>query len=151
MVDCLFHKHLFSHPLPLLRLLEKNIIIIYPTCSRWSADLFDMNLINEYKSGGCQWRKLFFVVTRWYMSYFCLLLFVFSKQYVEGEISWFVTFFFCLIIFLMYLLFILWKSVEHNQPLFCLVLSWLFPLTLILSTLLNFLYYCYLRLEYQKG
>ena len=47
----------------------------------------------------------------------------------------------------MYLLFILWKLVEHNQPLFWLALSCFFPLTPILSTLLNFLYSCYLRLE----
>ena len=51
----------------------------------------------------------------------------------------------------MYLLFILWKSVEHNRPLFCLELSFFFPLTLILSTPLNFLYYFYLMLESQKG
>ena len=49
----------------------------------------------------------------------------------------------------MYLLFILWKTAEHDQPLFCLALSCFFPLTLILSTLLNFLYSCYLRLESQ--
>ena len=61
--------------------------------------------------------------------------------------------FFCLIFFRnfdMYLLFILWKSVENNQQLLCLALSWFFPLTLILSTLLNFLYTCYLRLESQN-
>ena len=51
----------------------------------------------------------------------------------------------------MYLLFILWNPVEHNIPLFRLVPSCLFPLTLILSTLLNFLYSCSLGLEYQKG
>ena len=61
---------------------------------------------------------------------------------------------FCLIFFRnfdMYLLFILWNPVEHNRPLFCLALSCFLPLTLILSTLLNFLYSCSLRLEYQKG
>ena len=60
---------------------------------------------------------------------------------------------FCLICFCnfgMYLLFILWKTVEHNPPLFCLAMSCFFPLTLIMSTLLNFLYFCYLRLESQK-
>ena len=61
---------------------------------------------------------------------------------------------FCLIFFRnfdMYLLFILWKSVEHNQLLFCLALSCFFPITLILGTLLNFLHYCSLRFESQKG
>ena len=51
----------------------------------------------------------------------------------------------------MYLLFILWKSVDHNQPLFCLALSCFFPLTLILITLLKFQYSCSLKLESQKG
>ena len=51
----------------------------------------------------------------------------------------------------MYLLFILWKTVEHDQPLFCLALSCFFPPTLILRTLSNFLYSCYLRLESQIG
>ena len=51
----------------------------------------------------------------------------------------------------MYLLCILWKPVDHDQPLFCLALSCFFPLTLIIRTLLNFLYSCYLRLESQKG
>ena len=57
--------------------------------------------------------------------------------------------FYC--IFVLCLLFILWKSVEHNQPLFRLAPSCVFPLTLILRTLLNYLYSCSLRLEYQKG
>ena len=61
---------------------------------------------------------------------------------------------FCLIFFCnfdMYLLFILRKSVNHNQLLFCLELSFFFPITLILSTLLNFPYSYSLRLEYQRG
>ena len=48
---------------------------------------------------------------------------------------------FCLLflrIFDMYLLFTLWKSVEHNQSFFCLEISCFFSITLILSTLLNF-------------
>ena len=60
---------------------------------------------------------------------------------------------FCITFFFhygMYLLFILWKSVENDQPFFCLTLSCFFPLTLILCTLLNFLYSFYLRLESQK-
>ena len=54
-------------------------------------------------------------------------------------------------ILFLYLLFILWKSVENNQPLFNLTLYCFFPLTLILCTWLNSLYFCSLRLEYQKG
>ena len=37
---------------------KQNITFINPNCSRWSAGLFDMNLVKEYKLGGCQWRKL---------------------------------------------------------------------------------------------
>ena len=57
--------------------------------------------------------------------------------------------FFC--IFALYVLFIVWKSVVHNQPLFRLVPYCFFPLTLILRTLLNSLYFCFLVLESQKG
>ena len=71
---------------------KHNIIFIQPTCCRWYADLFEMNLVKEYKSDGCQWRKMVFVVTEWYMPYLHLLNFVFSEQYGEGEISWFVIF-----------------------------------------------------------
>ena len=42
------------------------------------------------------------------------------------------------------------NSVENDQPLFRLVPSCLFPLTLILCTLLNFLYFCSFRLQYLK-
>ena len=56
-----------------------------------------------------------------------------------------------LCIFVMYLLFILWDLVENNQPLFYLELSCFFPLTLILCTLLNSLYFCSLMSESQKG
>ena len=87
------------------------------------------------------------------MPYLHLFPFVFSKEYGEGEISRVVIFVICITYFCnfdMYLLFILWKPVENNQPLFCLAMSCFFPLTLILSTLLNFLYSCYLRLESQK-
>ena len=33
---------------------KQNIIIIHPTFCRWSADLLDVNLVKEYKLGGCQ-------------------------------------------------------------------------------------------------
>ena len=54
-------------------------------------------------------------------------------------------------IFVLYLLFILCKLVEHNQPLFRLAMSCFFLLTLNICTLLDSLYCCYLRLESQKG
>ena len=87
------------------------------------------------------------------MPYFHLFPFVLSEQYGEGEISQVSSLFMHNIFFHydMYLLCILWKTIEHDQPLFCLALSCFFPLTLILCTLLNFLYSCYLRLESQKG
>ena len=50
-----------------------------------------------------------------------------------------------------YLPCIIWKSVGHNQPLLRLAPSCFFPLTLILRTLLNLLYYCFLKLESQRG
>ena len=53
----------------------------------WSADLFVVDLIKEYKLGGCQRRKLVFVVTGWFMPYFHLLPFVINEEYGEGEIS----------------------------------------------------------------
>ena len=71
---------------------KQNIIFIHTTCCRWSTDLFDVNLIKEYKLGLRQWRKLVFVVIVWYMPYFHLLPFVIIKQYVEGEMSRFIIF-----------------------------------------------------------
>ena len=85
---------------------------------------------------------------------FTSLPFCIKRTLWRGEISRVLYLCFCITFFChydMYLLFILWKTVEHDQPLFFLALSCFFPLTLILITLLNFLYSCYLRLEYQKG
>ena len=84
------------------------------------------------------------------MPYFHIPPFVISKQYGEGEMSRVVIFVLVLLflrIFVMYLLFYLWKYVDRNQPLFCLARSCFFPHTLILCTLLNLLYFCYFRLE----
>ena len=55
---------------------------------------------------------------------------------------------FCLIL---HLIFLLRKSVEHDQPLLHLSIPCLFLLTLILRTLLYFLNFCYFRLESPKG
>ena len=52
-----------------------------------STDLLDVKLIKENKLGGCQRRKLFFVVPGWFMPYFHLLPFVNNKKYGEGEMS----------------------------------------------------------------
>ena len=71
---------------------KQNITFINPTCCRWSTYLFDMNLVKEYKLGGCQWRKLVFVVTVWYMPYLQLTPSVISKQYGEGEMIWIIIF-----------------------------------------------------------
>ena len=95
-----------------------------------------------------------FIITGWYMPYFHLFPFVFSEQYGEGENKSGCCLCFCLKLFChfdMYLLFILWKTVEHDKPLFCLMFSCFFPLTLILCTLLNFLYSCNFRCESRKG
>ena len=83
----LFINTSFQIHSPLFISWKHNIIIIQPTCCRFSADLFGMDIFKEYKLGGWQWRKLFFVVTGWYMTYFHLFPFIFSEQYVEGEIS----------------------------------------------------------------
>ena len=66
---------------------KHNITLIWHNCWGWTTDLFDMNLVKEYKLGGCQWRDLGFIVTGWYMPYFHLSTFVLSEQYGEGEIS----------------------------------------------------------------
>ena len=149
-INVIFSFHIHS---PFFVSWKQNITLIWQTCWGWTTDLFDMNPVKEYKLGGCQWRKLGFIVTGWYMPYFHLFPFLLSEQYGEGEISRVLSLFMHNIFFHydMYLLFILWKTVEHDQPFFCLALSCFFPLTLILSTLLNFLYSCYLRLESQKG
>ena len=54
-------------------------------------------------------------------------------------------------IFILYLLFKLWNYVEHNRQFFYLDPSCFFPLTLILCTLSNLLYFCSFRLESLKG
>ena len=72
------------------------------------------------------------------MPYFRLLPFVNNEQYGEGEMSRFLSLFayFCLIL---YLIFLLWESVENDQPLLCLLVPFLFLISLILCTLLYFL------------
>ena len=57
------------------------------TCWGWSTDLFEINLVKEYKLGGCQWSNLGFIATGWYMPYFRLFPLVLSDQYGECEIS----------------------------------------------------------------
>ena len=52
--------------------------------------------------------------------------------------------------FVLVLLFIFWKSVNNNQPLFHLAPSYFFSISSILYTLLNYLYYCYLTLDSKK-
>ena len=36
---------------------KHNITFIWQTCCRWATDLFDMNVVEEYKLCGGQWRK----------------------------------------------------------------------------------------------
>ena len=55
------------------------------TFCRWSSDLFDVDLVKEYKMGGFQQRKLVFVVTGLYMTYLHLPPFLIIKKYGEGE------------------------------------------------------------------
>ena len=99
-------------------------------------------------------KEVGFFVTGWYMPYFHLLIFVISEQYGEGEISQVVIFVSVLsfiLFFVLYLLFILWTYVEHNQPLFCLAPYLFFPLNLVIRTLSNILYFCSFGLESLKG
>ena len=99
-------------------------------------------------------KEAVFFVTGWYMPYFHLLLFVIIKQYGEGDMSQFVIFVLVLsflYILVVYLLFIFWKPVNHNQPLFRLAPSCFFPHALIIHTLLNSLHFGSLRLDSQKG
>ena len=148
-INTSFHIHF-----PFFISWKQNIKFIWRTCWGWATDLFDMNLVEEYKMCGGQLRKLGFIITWWYMPYLHLSPFVFSKQYGEGENKSSCYLCFCLKLFChfdIYLLFILWKTVEHYQPLFCLALSCFFPLTLILFTLLNILFSCNFRYEYRKG
>ena len=84
------------------------------------------------------------------MPYLHLLPLVINEQYGEGEMSQAVVFVY-FISFFFHLLFLLWKSVDHNQPLLHLSIPCLFPLTLILCSLLYFLNSCYSRLESPIG
>ena len=63
------------------------VVFVHFACHRWSINLLDVDLIEENKLGGCQRRKLFFVVPGWFMPYFHLLPFVNNEQYGEGEMS----------------------------------------------------------------
>ena len=52
---------------------------------------------------------------------------------------------------ILHLLFILWNYVEHDQLLLHLLIPCLFPLSLIICTLLYYLNFCYFILESSKG
>ena len=86
LIVCIIHTSFHIHS-PFFIYWKHNITLIWQTCWGRTTDLFDMNLVKEYKLGGCQWRKLGFIVIGWYMPYFRLFPFVLSKQYGEGEIS----------------------------------------------------------------
>ena len=84
------------------------------------------------------------------MPYFHLPPFVKNEQYREGEMSQAVVFVY-FITYFWHLLFILRKSVEHDQLLLHLSMPCFFPLTLILCSLLYLLNSCYFRLESPIG
>ena len=81
-INTSFHIHF-----PFFFSWKHSITLIWKTCWGWATDLFDMNLVKEYKLGWCQWRNLRFIVTWWYMPYLHLFPFLLSEKYGEGEIS----------------------------------------------------------------
>ena len=119
-------------------------------CHMWSTNLLAVDLTKENELGRCQIWKLFFVVSGRFVPYFHFLPFVNNEQYGEGETSQFFSLFISLHLIL-HLLFLLWKSVEHDQPLLHMPIPCLFPISLILRTLLYFLNFCYFMLESPKG
>ena len=76
LIVCVINTYFHIHS-PFFISWKKNLFVL-PTWCRWSANLFDLKLVKEYKLDGCQWRNLGFVVTGWYMPYFHLYPFVFS-------------------------------------------------------------------------
>ena len=108
------------------------------TCIRWSTEFLDVDPIEENKLGRYHKRMLLFFLPGWYMPHFHLLPFVINKRYGEGEMSRVVVFFISYNLIL-HLLFSLWKSVDHDQPLLNLSVTLLLPLTLNLCYLLYFL------------
>ena len=109
------------------------VMFILLACHRWSTNLLDVDLFKENELGGYQIWKLFFVVPVWFMPYFRLLNFVNNEQYGEGEMSRVVVFVSSLRLIL-HLLFLLWKSVENDQPLLHLSIPCLFSYSLILTS-----------------
>ena len=59
-------------------------VLVQLACHMWSANLLDVELIQENQLGGFQRQKLLFFVPGWFITYFYLLPFVNNKQYGEG-------------------------------------------------------------------
>ena len=129
---------IFNINIPFFISWKPNVVLFHLDCHRWSNNLLDVKLIEVNNLGWCQTRNLFFVVPVWFMTYFHLLPFFNDKQYGEGEMSQAVVIVYFFLFFL-HLLFLLRNSVEHDQPLLHLSIPCLFPLTLILCSLLYFL------------
>ena len=62
-------------------------VLVQLACHRWTANLLDVELIQENELGGCQRWKLLFFVPGWLMPYFRLLPFFNNEQCGEGEMS----------------------------------------------------------------
>ena len=114
-----------------------------PTCCMWTSSnkigwvvIRDESCSFSYQDGSC------LISTS--------SLFLNNKQYGKGEMSQVVVYAY-VFAFNFYLLFILWKYVEHDKPLLHLWIPCLFPLSLILCTLFHFLNFCYFRLKSPKG
>ena len=75
--------------------------------------------------------------TRMVMPYFHLITFVNNKQYGESEMSQVVVFVY-IFAFNFHLLFLIWKTLEHDKPFLQLSIPCLFPLILILCSFLYF-------------
>ena len=153
-VDCSCHKNFFPYPISLLRILEKKIYnhsydLLQVVC--WLVWCEPCQIIQV------KWmsmKEAVFFCNRMVHGLFPSPPFCNRKTIWRrwNESSFYLCFsllFICS--FVLFLPFILWKSVEHNQLLFHLAPPCFFSLTLILRTLLNFLYFFSLRLDYKKG
>ena len=87
-INTSFHIHFL-----LFIIWKQNFILILLNCCRWSSDFFDVNLVEEYKLSGFQWRKMSFILIRCYRPDFHILPFLISKQYGEGRMSLVLIFF----------------------------------------------------------
>ena len=92
------------------------VVFVHLACHRWSTNLLDVELMRENELERCQRYNLLFVVPGWLMPYFHLPPFVLTNN--MEKVKWVkLLSLFTSLHLISHLLFLLWKSVEHYQPL----------------------------------